>query len=65
MTNRPCDGGDVCGPDETDCAIFEHEGMACDNCDRIGYRDAGGWKFDGHNRVVCESGCIEPEQETS
>ena len=57
MTDRDCLYQDECGPEEADCVEFELFGMACDKCDRIGYRNAGGWEFDKDERVVCEGGC--------
>jgi len=57
MTSRSCLYGDECGPEEADCREFEQFGMACDECDSIGYRDAGGWEMNEDGSVVCEGGC--------
>lgn len=61
MTNRPCHSGDECGVEESDCREFELFGMACDECDTIGYRDAGGWEMKEDGRTVCEGGCAPSE----
>lgn len=59
MTDRVCINAQTCGVDETECYAFELFGMTCDECERIGHREAGGWALQPDGRVVCEGGCSD------
>jgi hypothetical protein len=43
----------ACGCPEGDCDAFDEFGMACDNCDAAGHRDAQGWTMNKDGSVWC------------
>lgn len=42
-----------CGCADGECELFDEFGMACDNCDAAGHRDAQGWRLQDDGRVFC------------
>lgn len=44
----------ACGCAPGDCDAFLEFGMACDNCDDPGHREADGWTLNEDGSVWCE-----------
>lgn len=42
-----------CGCPEGECDAFDEFGMACDNCDAAGHREAMGWTLNEDGSVWC------------
>lgn len=50
----------ACGCPDGECEVFDEFGMACDNCDHAGHRDAQGWMMMNDGSVWC-SECASSE----
>jgi hypothetical protein len=56
-TNHP-----ACECAEGECEVFDEFGMACDNCDVAGHREADGWVLNRDGSVWCVSCAADANQ---